>query len=276
LKFIASSLAFVATIVAGCSSSSTTDLPGIEQVGIVNIEEFQPFSDLSRSEINVVAAFLSVNDSVLRAEFEQALQDVGQESCTVTERQDTDASGLFEGSEPLSAGDVITLSSATGTYGELVKSERTVPSDVIVYLPSTPLPFPVPERLIINIPGDAFPAFSDIEIAAAPRLSGQNLTIGSDLTASTIATWDVDTEGGEMIGLDAEIATDDDGGLLTLACRINDDGSFTLPASTVSEIDDLLGSGWVLQVTFHDRVSVLNLRSGNVLLTVDRRRSTVL
>lgn len=104
-------------------------------------------------------------------------------------------------------------------------------------------------------------------------LNGQNLTFGSPVTASTTAIWDVTTVGTADIILEADFDTGN-GTVVDLSCVIVDDGSFTLPASTIAELDSLLGgSGWSLETNYFGRQTRVLQRSGNAALLVIREAS---
>ncbi|MFK7859538.1 MAG: hypothetical protein AB8B64_11980 [Granulosicoccus sp.] len=158
LKYIASSLTLIVSLVVGCSSSSTITPPeegqtpvmdaGIDgsdtevgadttdladggtpstdgntsgdilQLGFVDIEESQ-----SSSTVEAAGVFFQFDSAITAAQVDAELQFSGQEQCTVVESEiiggfvvdPIDVNVTF-----ISAGDVITLSGLTGSYGEIV------------------------------------------------------------------------------------------------------------------------------------------------------------
>ncbi|MFK7992787.1 MAG: hypothetical protein AB8B87_01535 [Granulosicoccus sp.] len=303
MKNLATSLTLVATLiaVAGCSSSSdsntseggqptnpsspttpttpTTPTAGdngtsgnvtgnVLQFGFFDIED-SSFAD----DVDISAGFFQFENALPAAQLTQILLTPEQERCIVSESDitdfDIDDLDIFPEIpfEYISAGDTIALSSVAGTYGELIETSLF---GFTTYASESDLPFPVPSPLRIDITGAAFPAFSQVEIAAAPLLTGLNPGFGNPISAGTTVTWDTTNVDSANIALDAS-SQPINGVIVDIECIIDDDGSFTIPANTVAELDGLLGSNWTINLVNIERTNQVVRQSGNALLVVTRK-----
>lgn len=241
----------------------------LTQFGVVSIDE----SSLGQ-EVGVGAGFFRFPqqiDSSSLAGAMGALND--QDFCSVSVSDDSDnfiptiddpdlPENFFDSIEFLSAGEVITLSGSTGnTYGEL---ELTSLFGLQVYSPVTELTYPVPAPLVVNIPGDEFPAFTGIQVPGAAPLADFTNSTGESVTAATAFSWTTSSSDNAHIAL-AAYSSD-----VSLDCILIDDGSYTLPAATVAELDAELGSGWSLEVDDVSRIVFIVRQSGSSVLVLTR------
>ena len=136
----------------------------------------------------------------------------------------------------LSAGEVLTVSSPAGTYVELQRDEGF---GFIFYDVDTDLPTPIPTELTVDIPGDEFPAFSNVAIPNVAPLTGVSPGFGQTLTADTVFTWDAGNNENARIDItlvDTSALLDPSQELVSVSCLAIDDGSFQIPAQTAAQL----------------------------------------
>lgn len=302
MKYLASSIILTTTLIAGCSSSSDSNnsesdngggttggggetvggstidnigaLTGnILQFGTIDIEEFS-----SDSTVEVTGGFFQLSAPVTAAEFVSAMEDATQEECTVevtnlSDLGDIDTEFEFEIDLPgndittISAGDVITLSGPSGSYGELGKVEQF---GFIGYTTSTDLTFPAPDPLTISIPGDTFPAVSNVQIPAPVAVTGSNTSAGDSVDATLALSWDAVTPSGSELILEASTFSTTTTDFVDVECVLTEDGSFSFPAETITELDNELGAGWSLELDLLSRSTQVFLQSGSSVLAIFR------
>jgi len=177
---------------------------------------------------------------------------------------------------PVSAGDVITLTSPAGTFAELVKMDD---GNFISYEieGGGNLPGAVPAGTIVDIPGDVFPAFLNVAVPNVAALTNVTSSTGSTLTASTTVTWDASPGTGSYMNLNASSTilpdfTDPNIDLdsitvtvISVDCTILDDGSFSFPA----EIAAQMGNNFMAENFNLSRSGFTFEQRGNALLTVN-------
>ena len=148
---------------------------------------------------------------------------------------DPDDTETFE-STSVSAGEVLTVISPAGTFAELIRIQS---DDEIDYelADGIPLPGPVPTGTVLNIPGDVFPAFTDVAIPSAPNLanfspSSLPISVTDEFTWVT-PTGTLPTSVFLAITGDFTLANNS---FSSVSCSLVDDGSFTLPADIQAEL----------------------------------------
>lgn len=160
----------------------------------------------------------------------------------------------------VSAGDSFTLTSDAGTYATVSYADSRF--DIA--------PYPVPENLTLDIPGQVFPAFSGITIPMAVSVQNFNPGRNQTLSAETTITWDTTGISDHSIYLEVfDLFASDK--VVRLYCRMADDGSFTLPANIVSALNSSLGVGFELEEAKQDVVSVSVITQDDALLVVAKR-----
>lgn len=205
------------------------------------------------------------------------------DSCVVTETNFDVENPILPGFEnlnldPVGAGDVITLTSPAGTFAELVEEQQ---NGFIFYQPAGDgsLPGPVPEGTVIDIPGDEFPAFSNVGIPNATTLSDVTLSTGNFLTPDSTLSWTAASGSSSVMNLSASASslpdfTDPnfdpttfnpaDLAITSVSCTIVDDGSFSFPSSIRSQ----LGGGFSANAYNFSRDGYSFEQSGNAFLTI--------
>ena len=156
---------------------------------------------------------------------------------------------------PVSAGEVITLTSPAGSFGELVL-DSSDPEDVF-YEEASELPAGgIPAGTTVNIPGDTFPGIANVPVPAVPLLTDFLPANGTTLQGVEF-TWagsgNTDTN---FINFGIQLQT------TLISCFLVDDGSFTVPADILSEAGD--GSF----LTFPSRVGQTLTISNNAVVLV--------
>ena len=130
----------------------------------------------------------------------------------------------------VSAGDVVTVTGPDGSYAELVR--RTEGVDVRYATETGTIPRPVPDALMLDVPGDEFPAFA--EVSAADILAFELLAPAPDasITPDTVFSWTPSDSPDTFVRIEA------DDGRTALACQAEDDGEFTLPEAVRAELGE--------------------------------------
>jgi len=161
----------------------------------------------------------------------------------------------------LSAGETITISSPAGTFSTLVQFTF---GDLIGYgIDETgvaPVP-PVPSGLVVDIPGDEFPAFSNVDIPDVAQIVVTAPTPGTAITPTTQFTW---VPGGDSDALlDLSVTSFDAQGMgVGVDCVLEDDGSFSFPASVQSQ----MGTGFTSPFFDFNRTRFNLIQNGTTVL----------
>ncbi len=143
---------------------------------------------------------------------------------------------ILKSARLVSAGETLTFTSPAGTYvtlerqtlnnptvGTLVAYTLPIPGDVLAGLP--------PAGLTLDIPGDVFPAFSNVAVPDLPTpLTDFSPSIGRPVGASTAFSWT--SSGVAGAGVLLELVSNAE----SINCLLVDDGNFTLPASVTDQL----------------------------------------
>ena len=210
---------------------------GINQFGVLTIDQFV-FGQVDNIEISIGGSFLILNDNAdVDLDFDRQFEEL-IDTCEV-DGDDGDFD-LDPVSNTISAGETITVTSATGTFATLV--EMVIPDIGSVYVSQNELAAPLPQNLIIDIPGGDFPAFTNVSVPNVPPL---DISPGSDdiITADTEFQWTPSSEAFSGITIEATFTTGNAG--VDIICVARDDGSFSFPAN----IRDMIGSAEASFVT---------------------------
>jgi len=243
------------------SGGENTDIggaTGITKFGIVTTDDEEPVS----FEAGFYSIPQQIAPTVLLEEYRPTT-----DSCEVTNISLTaDATILPDSFGDLvvnfiSAGDVLTISSPSGSYAELVKNEQfgfvlyTMDDDVV-------LPAPAPANLSINIPGDDFPAFNSVAIPATDPLQVSTPASGEPFTANTTFSWVASSKPNSFIDIYASTFSPNFTEIISVDCTVIDDGSFVFPAAIRAQMGDFSSPGDI------ERVSVNVVQSGGAVLYV--------
>lgn len=159
----------------------------------------------------------------------------------------------------VSAGETLTLSSATGTYATINLDESRFDF----------APYPVPDSLVLDIPGDVFPAFTEVAVPPVQTVQNFSPVRNEELTAETLISWTPTGIDDHTIniGLFDFPASDQ---VVDLRCHVQDDGEFTLPAEVIATLNDSLGVGFTLEGLEQNRRSDQLYINGDALLVVSK------
>ena len=229
-------------LLAGCSSSDDDDRPddsgAMSFVGFVSVE-VEEENDTFETEL--AAAFFQFDDTTLTDSFFEALDSQlnGGDVCFVTEEDDDDdildLDFGFGIGKTVSAGETMTFTSPFGTYATLERQTLNNPSLGTLIAYTTPLgealPDLPPAGLTIDIPGDVFPAFSNVAVPDLPApLTDFSPPLTGAVDAFTVFSWTPSGVTGAGVTLELVSETE------SINCLLDDDGNFTLPASITQQV----------------------------------------
>lgn len=159
----------------------------------------------------------------------------------------------------VSAGGTFTLTSDAGIYATVNYTDSRFKI----------APYPTPDNLTLDIPGQVFPAFNGITVPTVIRVKNFEPRYKQPLTADTPITWDSTGISGHSIYLKVFdfFASDK---VVDLYCRMADDGSFALPAEIVTALNSSLGAGFELDGAKQDVVSMNVIVQGDAFLVVSK------
>ncbi len=163
--------------------------------------------------------------------------------------------------EFISAGEVITFTSPAGTYIEL---NRTTFGDIVGYSTDTELPRPAPSGLLVDIPGDDYPAFSNVSI---PDVAALQLTAPADsapVTPNTQFTWTAATGSDSAVDISTSFTDIANMENVSVNCTVVDDGSFSFDSATQAA----MGSSFSGLGLFASRVAYSFRQTGTTVLVV--------
>lgn len=230
----------------------------ISQVGIVNADIFEELVEFD-------ATFFSFPQQLpladLLEEFTPAADSCDVSGFSLPSIDELDLPGDLESLTPdlLSAGEVLTISSPAGSYAELLRNEQfgfvfyETDEDIV-------LSAPLPSGLSINIPGEQFPAFGDVSFPVADPLTVNSPAASEQITSGTTFSWVPSGNPDSFIEIDAFAFSADFSQTTSIYCTVIDDGSFSFPSATQSEMGSFSGSGDIA------RVSIKIEQNGNALL----------
>ncbi len=237
-------------------SDSVGSLSDVERLGW-----FVLIDDAEFDEISGFATFFVLNEQDrLENPLTEVLDAVG-DTCTVEELSfdaPTQTDELLNDFTSLSAGEILTLTSSNGSYGEL--SRRELQSG-IGYVSPDDLPYPSPTVLTASVPGDEFPAAS-VTVEAPSAVTNLTLDLNELVEEGTSIQWTASDSNDTILAMSFNDSTNID---TFIECYVIDDGEFTLPAIVHGEADAL--SPTDAQLTFDGaaRVRAGSSRQGSDL-----------
>jgi hypothetical protein len=236
MRFVLSYVFFV-TLLSACSSTNTPpvtvpetpapeaptpETPAITSLGVVSLEVF---------DLGVLASGTFVKT--------QAQLDITAgnpytpllDQCTVIGEGTQPPSLPGEtppDAEPLGAGDKVMINNGGAAYIELTKDTST---DLSNYTGSTETALPG-TPLTLEIPGEAFPAFSDVPLELIPAFDLTAPTNTSAITPTTVFRWEGSSDNG-VISLQMTRAQPN----ISVECFAKDDGEFSFSDATKAELE---------------------------------------
>ncbi len=250
-----------ALALSGCSSSSSSDQASITQLGIFTLDEFTPRPGTIGSTV-AFAAFFDLSDDI--SPYLSGLAQPTSDRCVINGEQPSElaeAVTIIDERVAISAGDTLVLTSPLGTFATM---DKRVDEEFIIYSTTDSLDN-IPAELTIDIPGDAFPAFSNVAIPEDTDIT--DLSVSEEaLTDTSSFTWTPSGTSNTILAMELVY------GSTFISCEIVDDGSFTLPAEIVAQTGPLT-NGFV---EFAVQVSENLVQSGNAVMIVNREKEVVI
>lgn len=163
----------------------------------------------------------------------------------------------------ISAGEVINLTGPSGTLAELTRQPNN-PGPFDYALTGMTLDPANAIDLTFDIPGDEFPAFSNISAPNSISINGVSPPLDSTVSANTVFNWTPGLPGVTHMSISMRFDTNIAGSVF-VSCFIEDDGEFEIPQNLRNSIGDASASGWNL-----DRRHFVNMEQGNAIIQVQR------
>jgi hypothetical protein len=271
-------------ILVGCGGSSSSDpaidvtdvdvtdssiTPVIDLTGTFKFFGYVDFTDDTVDDrINYEANYLELTEAQDASIFVNSVPPA-VDSCklniTATISTDVGVIGFPDAQfNFVSAGENFTLTSEAGTYATVNYTDSRFEI----------APYPVPANLVLDIPGDVFPTFSDVTIPEVVRVTNFNPGRNDVLRAETTVTWDPTGVSGNTVYLSVfDIFASDK--VVHLYCRMADDGEFNLPANVQTVLNSSLGAGAELEGAKQDLRSMTTIVQGDTLLVVSKILDTL-
>ncbi|MBL4634281.1 MAG: hypothetical protein JKY56_10425 [Kofleriaceae bacterium] len=268
------------SLAAGCGSSSSDDenSSGRLDVRVTNPVQnlggpfeyyayFDLISDDLEDQVNYDANFLQMVDSQPASVFALSVPPaIDKCNLRITETIPTDASVIgFPKAQfnLVSAGDTFTLNGESGVYTSIVRSESRFEIG----------PYPIPEPLTLDIPGDEFPMIKGIPVPNVPQITNFMPIARADVGANTPITWTPSGVAGNSVYVHIFDFPRSDR-VVDLRCRMADDGSFALSDNPdiVDALNAALGDGFTLTGLTLKRRAFTVRAEGSTLIVVGKER----
>ncbi len=228
----------VATLLSGCGSDDVAPVTEatvpLSDYGVIHVDHntgtAQTQLDAVFCDLVTPTAAATVDGQFLN-EVDRCV--VSNDSATVTDITASLVCSTDLPAQSISAGSNLTVSSAFGTYADLVQQET---DGAINYTVNNPLPRP-PNGLTLDIPGATFPRFSAVSIPDLQDLVVSSPAAGEVLRSDTTITWTAASNSPDsrllLTASDADV---------TVNCSLADDGSFTFSAATQAQLGELFAA----------------------------------
>jgi hypothetical protein len=248
----------VAGVLVGCGSdnnggttNSGDSLSGsVSRIGSVEVGDAE--ADFS---LQVSGGFLELVEPVTVASIqaELAARTTSADECDVFVGADEDyvpstLESAAMSASLISAGEVLTISGPSGTLGEVSRQLLSADPDAYVYAGRIQASAATATNLVLDIPGEDFPAFSAV---AVPDITPFVLSsvirpmdaFDFDIPVDTTYTWlPANDSATSRVILDVDLTSEsnlfEETRRVVINCSLLDDGSFTLPADVQSELTD--------------------------------------
>lgn len=197
---------------------------------------------IGSNRVRISADFGTVADAApvnrLQQEFLQPA-----ETCTVAYANNFNVANFppmtfrFSGFDAVSAGEIITFSSPEGTFGELVAI--SLGDSFFRYRALTEtLAGNLPQNLSFDVPGEDFPAMSNVSVPNVATFNLVSPESGATVTPSTTFSWVAGSDPDAVVaiklfGIDIYAER-----YIRVNCIAEDDGSFSFPTSTQQQMGE--------------------------------------
>lgn len=225
----------VPTLIALTACSSPNENEIVRQVGVLEVVELA-----SVSQAQLTAYFFEMEDggpaATVRAGFLTYT-----DSCIIEDIDESDQSGPGDVTaygvtgSPISAGEVLTVSSSAGSVTEL-----TNPGSSVHFYQANPRPaYPLPAGLTLDIPGDDFAALTAMAIPDASALVIEVPAADESVTVDTEFSWTAAEDLDSRIIFFASVPSEvPESPAQELNCVIVDDGEFEFPEIIKTQLGD--------------------------------------
>ena len=158
---------------------------------------------------------------------QEAIDEITSESCVVNDEEEED--DFVE--TDISAGEALIVSSAQGTVATITRFTSEFDASIISYF-SEVINGVLPTGLVLDIPGDDFPSFSNVTIPTTQPVILSTPSSGTVFTAGDQVVWNAGNSSNlSLMSINMNFT---DG--TEIECETADDGSFTLPPSVLSQL----------------------------------------
>ncbi len=225
---------------AGVPDDRPLDNDRLNLVGLIKIEPNSSDADFSR------AVFGRLDTALTVSAMEQFYYPDSDDCAFSLSAGSPEISGpqfvvLDQFPAKISAGETIILSSDAGTYATL---ERKIDESGPSYETNVRLSGSAPGGLFADIPGDEFPAFTNIRLGDVPELQVITPADGQSITANTRFTWIANDVPESVFELYMAGATGVGDEVILVSCAIVDDGSFSFPENVRRAIGENYSEHW--------------------------------
>jgi len=223
-------LSLVSMLMLGCSASKE-DVPEttvIKSIGLLTLNEF--FGRNLNADIAAVFYSDKSNKRTV-AEIQQKIMPTTDQCYIGRKNYFSVLSDDTSEAKPLSAGAELRLMDSAGMVWPLTQNRLNF------YLPTTDdFPYPLSKGLMVDIPGDQFPAIGSVTIPDVSAITGFLPEISQAITINAQLSWDAgsDPNARIIVRSNTSSSTKSDKEFI---CALLDDGAFELPAS----IKEVLG-----------------------------------
>lgn len=229
---------------AGPGTSPGTDTPPAaggtgraSRYGVIGVEQT---AGEGIEEASIFASFFSFDRALPVDALESGVRPA-PDSCIVTEidlDEDSSDLGLPDLDDvdftSLGAGDPIAVTDPDGRlYANL--SRQDVSGFILYASEDDALSLPVPSGLVVDVPGDDFPAFAAVSIPDVAPLTGVSPAANEPADENSTFRWDA-AGGDSRVDIDLIFVLSDP--LVSVTCSAVDDGEFALPASALAQIPE--------------------------------------
>jgi len=233
----------------------------VQFLGLVSVDE-----DVSDNEVDATGSFIQYTSGIAGNLFEPVYTP-RLDVCTVQTIDISDINTDFPDinvnvvPELVSAGEVVPLTSSAGSYIQLTRQSAL---GFLFYGPEPEsVPGPIPSQLTLDIPGDVFPAFVNVNMPVVQSLIVSSPTQGQPVTPSTVFSWTAGSNADAYISI-AATTFNADGTTTIVDCEAVDDGQFAFSAQTQSE----MGASFTSITADFEREVLTLQQQGNALLVL--------
>ena len=217
-------------------------------VGLVKVEAVNTDSDFSRGIFTRLDTALTAQNIL---EFFVPASDFCQVTRYNAAFPQGNAFKIYD-QEPtlISAGENITLNTAAANYATLER--QIVEGTGLIYRSNTALSENIPAGLVLDVPGEVYPGFSNVALSTVPALQLQSPATNGQVTTDTQFQWNANNDPFSVFEIYAGFTSPETNQVIEIGCTVVDDGQFTFDATTRAELGEGFTADWfsVLRVVY--------------------------